>query len=253
MSQSDSPELDSLLERKLKHFRAFREGQEGVWGTIDGAYLVSRGLIGAVAKDGPLSTAGTHRLMMWQTVLDYQMESFFLLIDRRLDEGLALLRMAAELARDVSRIADDATLLDIWLNRTDGKAQKNAYRGAFRFSDTDSTEEYVHRLYDLASTFGIHGHILTSSKLQPTRMSPDGKIVALEVPDIEVYRTLEIWLAAFFPLQELCLRVFRIGCGITIAQAGVHYDQMRIAFDDIFAKYRETLRSMDADVLATLH
>ncbi len=108
MPLSESPELDSLLERKLANFREFQKGQEGVWGTISGAYLVSRGLVAAVAKDGALSTVGAHRLMMWQTVLEYQMESFFLLIDRRLDEGLALLRMAAELARDVARISDDA-------------------------------------------------------------------------------------------------------------------------------------------------
>ncbi len=209
MPLSESPELDSLLERKLANFREFQKGQEGVWGTISGAYLVSRGLVAAVAKDGALSTVGAHRLMMWQTVLEYQMESFFLLIDRRLDEGLALLRMAAELARDVARISDDATQLNAWLNRTNGKAQRNAYRDAFRFSDSDSTEAYVHKLYDLASTFGIHGHMLTSSNLKPNHQSPDGKVLALEVPDVEVYRTLAIWLAAFFPLQELCHRAFR--------------------------------------------
>jgi len=253
MPPSESSELDSLLERKLANLREFQKGQEGVWGTINGAYLVSRGLVGAVAKDGALSTVGGHRLMMWQTVLDYQMESFFLLIDRRLDEGLALLRMAAELARDVARISDDATLLDTWLNRAEGRAQKNAYRDAFRFSDSDSTEVYVHKLYDLASTFGIHGHLLTSSRLRPTHQSPDGKVVGLEVPDVEVYRTLAIWLAAFFPLQELCHRAFRSCGGNTVVQAGTYYDEMRRAFDDIFATYRESLQKMDADVLSTLH
>ncbi|MBI5612911.1 MAG: hypothetical protein HY942_07590 [Gammaproteobacteria bacterium] len=253
MPLSESPELDSLLERKLANFRDFQKEQEGVWDTVNGAYLVSRGLVSAVAKDGVLPAGGSHRLTMWQTVLNYQMESFFLLIDRRLDEGLALLRMAAELARDVGRISDDATLVDTWLNRVNGKAQKNAYRDAFRFSDSDRIEVYVHKLYDLASTFGIHGHTLTSSSLQPNRLSPDGKVFALGVPDVEVYRTIEIWLAAFFPLQELCHRVFRVTGGATVVQAGLHYDQMRKAFDDVFAMYRESLQKLDADVLAGLH
>jgi len=253
MPSSESPELDSLLERKLANFREFQKGQTGVWGTVNGAYLVSRGLVTAVVKEGALSAVGAHRLMMWQTVLDYQMESFFLLIDRRLDEGLGLLRMAAELARDLARISVNATLLDTWLNRASGKTYKKAYRDAFRFSDSDRIEVYVHKLYDLASTCGIHGHTLAASTLQPIRRSADGQVVALDVPDLEVYRTLEIWLAAFFPFQELCHRAFRTAGGANVVEAGAHYDQMRKAFDDVFATYRESLRKMGADVLVTLH
>lgn len=253
MTQSETPELDSLLERKLANFREFQKGQEGVWGIVDAAYLASRALVGAVAKEGRLSAVGAHRLMMWQSILDYQMESFFLLIDRRLDEGLALLRMAAELARDVARISENETLLDAWLNRMGGNAQKTAYRRNFRFSDSDGTEAYIHKLYDLASTFGIHGHTLTSSKLQPTRVSPDGEVIALELPDEEVYRTLEIWLAAFFPLQELCHRGFRGVGGPIVAQSGTYYDEMRRAFDVVFETYRESLRKVNADVLSGLH
>lgn len=245
MPPSEPSELDSLLDRKLANFHDFRKGQEGVWGTINGAYLVSWAMVAAVAKDGALAADGAHRLMMWQTVLDYQMESFFLLIDRRLDEGLALLRMAAELARDVARISADESLLDTWLKRANGREQKNAYRGASRFSDSDRIEVYVHKLYDLASTYGIHGHTLTSSMVEPTRLSPDGTVFALEVPDAGVYRTLEIWLAAFFPLQELCSGAFRAAGGATVVQAGAHYEQMRKAFDDVFAMYRESLRKMD--------
>jgi hypothetical protein len=89
MPNSDTPELDSLLERKIKQLREFRQKQEGVWVIVSGAYLVSRSLIVALAKDGLLSPISAHRLMMWQTINGYLVESFFLLIDRRLDEGYA--------------------------------------------------------------------------------------------------------------------------------------------------------------------
>jgi len=83
MPNSDTPELDSLLERKIKQLREFRQKQEGVWVIVSGAYLVSRSLIVALAKDGLLSPISAHRLMMWQTINGYLVESFFLLIDRR--------------------------------------------------------------------------------------------------------------------------------------------------------------------------
>jgi len=153
----------------------------------------------------------------------------------------------------VARITEKETLLDTWLNRMNGKAQKTAYREQFRFSDSDRTEAYVHKLYDLASTFGIHGHTLTSSKLQPSRVSPDGQVIALELPDVEVYRTLEIWLAAFFPLQDLCHRGFRTGGGPVVVQSAAYYDQMRSAFDGVFTTYRESLRKLNADALASLN
>lgn len=252
-SANDSPELDSLLERKLANIEGLREGQPELWATINAAYVVSRGLIAAVATGEARSTAGADRLMMWQTVLEYQIESFFLLIDRRLDGGVALLRMAAELSRDLARIWDDETLLDVWLDRSTGRTQKKAYRDAFRFDESDKNESYVHKLYDLASTFGIHGHILSSSMLQPTRRSSDGKLFALEVPDIAMHRTLEIWLAGFFPLQELCLRKLRTTKIPAISRAIAHFDEMRRAFDQLFATYREALRSLDPDGPAAMH
>jgi hypothetical protein len=170
MRQSEGHELDTFLERKLANLREFRKNQEVVWITVSGALLVSRTLIAAIATDGLLRSApAPHRLMMWQTVLSYQTESFFLLVDRRIDEGLALLRMAAELARDIIRIGDSEDQLEIWLSRLKGKQQKKAFRDKFRFIDSDETEKYVHKLYDLASNIGIHGHSSTSMLSQPVR------------------------------------------------------------------------------------
>ena len=84
-------------------------------------------MIGAVLKDG-LADLSSTQMLMWQTVLEYQMESFFLLICRRLDLGLAVLRMAAELARDIARIGGHHNRLDIWLSRGKGKMEQKRYQ-----------------------------------------------------------------------------------------------------------------------------
>jgi hypothetical protein len=244
MAQSDSPELDSLLERKVGNFRRFAQHQKQVWDTVSSMYLVSRGLVAAVVRDRGISDVSTHRLMMWQTVLEYQMESFFLLIDTRLDAGLALLRMGAELARDTARISDNDALLSLWLDRSRGRAQRRAYRDTFRFVDSDRVEAYVHRLYELASEFGVHGHLSVNSGVQPFHVSPNGEFVALGVPDFEVYRALEIWFAAFFPLQDLCNRGFRTAARPATTLAAVHYDAVREAFESFFESYRRAVRQM---------
>ena len=95
---SDAPELDGLVDRKTRNIATFRDEQEGMWAVVNLAYLASRSLVTSTAAFGAKSAtdlAAAHRLMMWYTVIDYQMESFFLMVDRRLGAGLALLRMAS--------------------------------------------------------------------------------------------------------------------------------------------------------------
>lgn len=252
MSEPAPPGLDGLLEAKLTNFRAFREGQERLWIAVDSAYLAARTLIGTVMMHLTKGTAEAHRLMMWQTVLEYQMQSFFLLIDRQLDEGIALLRMSAELARDINRIADDEARLDIWLERDCGPRQKKLYRASFRFADDDPTEAFVHKLYDLASTFGIHGHMLKSMAGKPTKISKDGTVVQLEVSDDDVYRTLEIWLTSFFALQTLSSTAFRNGADAKVAKVMNLFDETELAFSRIVEQYREALHGKDGSD-AALH
>jgi hypothetical protein len=87
---------------------------------------------------------------------------------------------------------------------------------------------------------------------QPVRSSPGGKVLILDVPDIDVYEILEIWLASFFPIQELCLRTFEGVQGIATIEAVACFRQFRGRFDEMLEIYRESLRQMKADILAEL-
>jgi len=176
-SQLDTPELDRLLKRKLDDFNEFRQNQKELWQVVDGGYLVCDGFIRYTVQLPNLTKIETHRAMMWWTMLDYQMESFFLNINRQLDLALASLRMASELSRDIARIDNDEGKLNIWLNRDSNPEIKKQYRKNFRFDDSDSLEKYVHDLYDIASSLGIHGHFLRSGKMRPVESGIDKKYI----------------------------------------------------------------------------
>lgn len=240
-SSSDTPELDSLLERKIKQLREFRQKQEGAWLLVSGAHLVSRNLIVALTKDGRLPLISAHRLMMWQTINGYLMESFFLLIDRRLDEGYALLWMAAEHTRDLIRIGDDQTKLEIWEKHKDGKKQKQLYRDVFKFNKSDKLEEHIYNLYNVATNHGVHGHQTARSFSEMLRASPDGRIISLTVSDLGVYQCLLVWLTSFFPIQQLCLQTFDASFGSATSQAVASYLQMWKAFDETVEQIRQVL------------
>ena len=245
-------ELDYLLHGKIENFESFRDEQSEVWDVINAAYLVARTLVACVVKDATLSNPEVHRFMMWQTVLEYQMDSFFLILDKRLDAGMALIRMACEQARDIAYITDDESSLAIWLGRSSDEVKKKEYRKKFKFSNAP-TDKYVFKLYNFASTFGVHGHTLNNMAIQPKNFSSDGAAVFLEPSDIPVFQILEIWMAAFFPLQDMCNRGFRRGGGHVVMEGGRHYDEVKTAFDAAFERYRERLKEIQADILATLH
>jgi len=248
----DTPKLDNFLNRKITDLRDFRQNQEQLWHVADGVYLVCEGLIRSAVVLPELTIQETHRAMMWWTVLDYQMESFFLCINRQLDLAVASLRMAAELTRDVARIGNDEAKMAIWLNRSDPAMQKK-YRREFRFEDSDELEKYIHRLYDLASRFGVHGHTQRSAALEPVKFLENGKYVVLEVADMEVFKTLEIWLAAFYPLQAVCSRCFVSDRKSQLAEPYRHFQNTWDAFNPFFDDYRTILRKQNADVIGTLH
>jgi hypothetical protein len=86
--------------------------------------------------------------------------------------------------------------------------------------------------------------------VQPERTSPDGEVAMLKVPDLEVYKVLEIWLASFFPTQELCIRSLTEDRGKAMTEFEPHYREIQKSFDEAFNAYRDSLRQQKADILS---
>jgi hypothetical protein len=256
MTSHDTTELDALVAARDREIAGFRDQQEGVWSMVSLASLANRHLVVSAATCQHAKTAhptDSHRLMMWYTLIDYQMDSFFLIVARRLGAGVALLRLASELARDVSRIGTSEDRLATWLERQSSRQARRKYRQDFVFDDSDHCEAYIHQLYELASNQGVHGHILDSGHSVPTSTSPDGAFFKLGIPDVAIYKTLAIWLAAAFPLNELCARTFPCFHGGDLTNAYAAFKDGRAAFDDAFQAYRQSLREMHADIVGSIH
>ena len=143
---------------------------------------------------------------MWQTVLDYQTQSVILILQHNLNTGLALLRMAAELSRDVHVIGSDEARLSLWMEKNE---KRREYQKTFKFNRSLPQAQIVFDIYKLCSAFGVHGHVSNSMHSELVgRAGKDGQFALLDVSEIGVLESVGTWLMGFAPMHHLCSREF---------------------------------------------
>jgi hypothetical protein len=210
-------ELCASQHERLSKFREEYPDLEMVFGAaLNAGYLA----VGSISLIRGMTTAETRRWLMWQTMFEYQKHSLLLIVGAHTDAGLALIRLAAELSRDVAAIRDNAERLDLWDKRRDPTRQRE-YRKIFRFDDETSAGKTAHQVYDLCSEIGVHGHDSDVTYLEPVgKFSASGRdgLLMMKVSDSGVLRALQIWLAAFGPLHLLCFGTFDAKHGRTLAE-----------------------------------
>lgn len=97
-----------------------------------------------------------------QTIHEYHQQALTMAMSKRPEIGMAVMRLACELTRDLCRIAEEPTRADLWLQyRTaDGHSRHGKdYKRVFRFATDDGTEKALYDLYNIFSNFGVHGHL----------------------------------------------------------------------------------------------
>ncbi len=103
-----------------------------------------------------------------QTIHEYHHQALLMAMSKRPEIGMAVMRMACELTRDLCRIAEDPARVDLWLGSRseDGHLRHGKdYRQVFRFSTDDDTERGLYDLYNVFSNFGVHGHLPMMERL----------------------------------------------------------------------------------------
>jgi hypothetical protein len=108
-----------------------------------------------------------------------------------------MLRAATELSRDVRKIAQNTATWDSWL-----LARMEGGRDAgLGWDDSTNPEKTVHRVYEIASDFGTHGHL--SDRLLPelVHFQHTGQKIASITGHVDslIYaseRAASIWLLA---------------------------------------------------------
>ncbi|RLC70157.1 MAG: hypothetical protein DRI81_19480 [Chloroflexi bacterium] len=204
--KKDRHPIDEILRFQHRWIREFTEEHPGVWDIIGSDINVIQMTQLAVGHQPNLSMIEVHRLHMWQTVLNYQTQSVILILQHDLNTGLALLRMAAELSRDVHVIGSADARLSLWMEKN---KKRHEYRKTFRFNRSLPQAEIVFGVYNLCSSFGVHGHVSNSMYSELAgRAGKDGKFALLDVSEIGILESVGTWLMGFAPMHHLCAREF---------------------------------------------
>ena len=198
--------LDERLSFEQESIQKFKEAYPDLWNVFGDSINLVRAVPIEIGQQAGLTEIEMQRLFLWQKTLHYQTQSLFLLLQSQLDAGFALLRLAAELSRDVIRIADDEKMLAIWLERENNP---NQYKKLFKFRQNSPPEEAVHTVYKFASKFGVHGHQTDTmfSEIIGT-IGKNGQMLSWGVSNYGVLEAVHTWMLSFLPLHHICAQSF---------------------------------------------
>lgn len=198
--------LKDTINNDHQEITDFFDSQPVIYELIDAMIISARGSIMTAMENLPEDECSTFRYMLWRTMYDYVETSLLLLIKTRIDEGYALLRMAAELTRDIARMAETQKNFEMWQNRA-SLHNGEAYRNIFRFNKNDAHEKHVFSLYNLASVYGVHSHQTRDAHLSHLGVV-QGKYIKLKVSKRKMLDALTLWLFSFFPLHIVAASTF---------------------------------------------
>lgn len=183
--------LSRYLNRGLYFCAEIRAKYPSMWLAVAEAIARSNEMLHRVSEDRAALSIGNpdHVLGMWGSVRRYQIASILEIFSRNLDEGLAILRMAAELVRVVKTVAANPGLYSAWIG---GKPLRT------KFDLNDSAEKAVFDTYKFCSNYGTHGHKTSTSYLEDTFMGKE--------PSLKGVATVAgQWFVSFAPMHRVCL------------------------------------------------
>lgn len=198
--------LKETINHDYQEITDFFNSQPEMYQLLDAMVISARGPIMATVENLPEDERSTFRYMLWRTMYDYVETSLLLLLKSRIDEGYALLRMAAELTRDIARISESQDNFEMWKNRATLHAGE-VYKKVFRFNKNDAHEKHIFSLYNLASVYGVHSHQTRDAHLSHLGVV-HGKYIRVGVPERKMLDALTLWLFSFFPLHIVAARTF---------------------------------------------
>jgi len=198
--------LDEWLSFEQESILKFKKTYPDLWKVFGDSINLARAVPFVIGQQDIITGIEMQRLLLWQKVLHYQTQSLFLLLQCQLDAGFALLRLAAELSRDVARIADSEKMLDIWLKREN---RPNDYKKHFKFLQNSPDEEAVYTVYKFASKFGVHGHQTDTmfSEIIGT-IGENNSLLSWSVSNYGILDAVHMWMMSFLPMHHICAKSF---------------------------------------------
>ena len=198
-----------FLDKRQGEIKAFLIENPELAHIADSMIFVARLLSTESTLKNTQSNASKVQLgMMWQTAADYYEQSLEHILARELDAGIALLRMAVELARDAAVIGKNMELINLWKNR---EKEATMYRKKFKFNREDSVGDIAFGLYKISSQLGIHGHMTSLAHAEMTgEKTVDGKGALFKINEKAIYSGLQIWFRGYLPIHSLFSEAFHL-------------------------------------------
>jgi hypothetical protein len=139
--------LTRVYDRMSSAVADTREKFPSVWALAGEALAMSELLVPFTAANIGLAENDhrTNLLAIWNRIRLYQQNSFILIIGQQLDEGLAVLRMAAELTFIFKAVQADPRNLRLWVK--EGSPRSESFKAAARMDLTNPTEKRLYELY----------------------------------------------------------------------------------------------------------
>lgn len=237
--------LDRELQRRNQFIADFQQNQPEVWSLADslaGTFLLpithSQLCPGLDVREIILT-------MLWHTLWDYQVEAFFLFISSRIDQGYAALRLAAELARDLARVAESEHNYDLWTDRLRKHASEE-YRRIFRFNDKNNKLEKMARdVYNKGTNYGVRSQLSVEYYLEISAEAQD--LVVLNPSEIQVYEGLELWLSSFASLQMCCIQQLPQKLKTHLSDLLNHVAEIAVAAEPCITQVQSGLKTLKAE------
>jgi len=184
--------LTPVYDRMSKAIAETREKFPSGWSLAAEALAMAELLVLFRAANVGLAENDYRRnlLATWNRIRLYQQNSFILIIGQQLDEGLAVLRMAAELTFIFKAVQADPKNLRLWVK--EGSPRSGSFKAAARMDLTNPTEKRLYELYKYCSRFGIHGHLTSEIYWEPEESG-------VQAADYVASRVLCTWFVDFMP------------------------------------------------------
>jgi hypothetical protein len=154
---SGSDGLSPFWDRYIESIQNIKNSFPSVWKLAGEAIALAEMLVPFVKTNIRLSEDDyrNNLLAVWNRIRVYQINSILQIFGRNLDEGLSILRMAAELCFVFKAIDLDEHNYHSWIQGS----QTESFKKACRMDFGNATEKQIYDLYKFCCRFGTHGHI----------------------------------------------------------------------------------------------
>ena len=236
--------LDEWLSFEQESIKKFKDSYPELWKVFGDSINLTRAVPFVIGQQDGLTEIEMHRLFLWQKVLHYQTQSLFLLLQAQLDAGFALLRLAAELSRDIVRISDDEQMLDIWFKR---EIKPREYKKHFKFLKHFPDEDTVYEIYKFASKFGVHGHQTDTmfSEFIGT-IGRDSLMASFGVSNYGILDAVHIWMMSFLPMHNMCAKSFASKYFTVCPEVFITLRDYQVTMNDVIQSVSAQLEKLKA-------